>query len=98
MYGTIIIFRILRHTTKNKMNKFCREFYGYESKSNYGRYTYWKKGFLEDFPYIKPLRGVLVVREEDADGLVSFLHDYKAEVYVRRIVLEESDIEKLGLK
>jgi len=91
MHGTIILFRILRQTTKNRMNKFCREFYGYESKSHYGQYSYKKKGFLEDYRHINPLRGVLIVREEDAEGIISFLKDYDAELLVRRIELDDDD-------
>ena len=95
MHGTIILFRVLPQTTKNLMNKFCREFYGYEAKSHYGQYTYKKKGFLEDFRHIKPLRSVLIVREEDADGIISFLREYNAEVIVRRIELDDEDIDIL---
>ena len=64
-------------------------------KSNYGRYTYEKKGFLDNYPYIKPIRGVIVGRSEDAGEIISFLESYNAEIFTREITLMEEDIEQL---
>ncbi len=80
------------------MNKFCREFYGYKMKSNYGRYTYEKKGFLDNHPFIKLQRGVLVVRKEDAEPILSFLESYNAEIFARDIILQAEDEEQLRVK
>lgn len=95
--GKIIVFRVLARNDKLTMNKFCRQFYGYLDRSHNYRYEYQRKGFIENFQYIKPLRGVLVVRKEDADEIISFLRSYNAEIYARDIILLQDDIKKLGL-
>ncbi len=95
MIGNIIIFRVLPSNSKLRMNKFCREFYGYKMKSNYGRYTYEKKGFLDNYPFIKPQRGVIIVRSEDVGEIISFLGSYNAEIFTREITFLEEDIEQL---
>ena len=96
--GTIIVFRVLTHTNKLIMNKFCRQFYGYTDRSHNYRYEYHRKGFINNFPYIKPLRGVIIVRKEDAKEIISFLKSYKAEIYARDIILLEEDLRKLKIK
>ena len=93
--GSIIIFRILTKTDKLTMNKFCRQFYGYLDRSHKGKYQYHRDGFLDDFPHIKPLRGVLVVRKKDAKKIISYLETYNADIYARDIILRKEDIEKL---
>ena len=93
--GYIIVFRILARTNKSTTEKFCREFYGYTDRSNKGKYTYKRHGFLEQFPYIKPLRGVFVVRKEDAPLILTFLDRYNAEMYYREIILKDEDLDIL---
>lgn len=95
MIGNIIIFRVLPSNSKLRMNKFCREFYGYKMKSNYGRYTYEKKGFLDNYPYIKIQRGVIIARSVDAGEIISFLESYNAEIFTREISLLEEDLDQL---
>jgi hypothetical protein len=80
------------------MNKFCRKFYGYVDRSNNYRYTYRREGFIEKFPHIKPLRGVLIVRKEDSESIVTFLKEFNADILVRSIVLTEDDMKKLKIK
>lgn len=96
--GKLIVFRVLPYTTKLVMNRFCRQFYGYTDKSNRGRYTYHREGFLDNFNYIRPLRGVLIVRQEEAPAIIDFLKDYNAEVFVRDVILEEEDKQKLRIR
>lgn len=80
------------------MNKFCREFYGYIDKSNKGQYTYHRKGFMDKFNYIKPLRGVIVVKEEDTNEILLFLKKYNAEIFYRKILLTKEDMKILSVK
>ena len=96
--GKIIIFRVLACSDKLTMNKFCRQFYGYTDRSHNYRYEYQRKGFIDNFPYIKPLRGVIVVRKEDANEIISFLKSYQAEIYTRDIILLKKDLRKLKIK
>lgn len=96
--GKIIVFRVLTKTNKLVMNKFCRQFYGYFDRSHNYRYQYQRKGFIENFPHIKILRGVIVVKIEDANEIVSFLESYNAEIFAREIILVPEDLDKLNSK
>lgn len=96
--GKIIAFRVQSKTTQAKLNKFCRKFYGYTDKSCHGKYTYKRKGLLDDIPHINPIRSLLIVKDEDCDKVVLFLEKYNADVFVRTVILEETDIEKLKIK
>lgn len=96
--GKMIVFRVLAKTNKLVMNKFCRQFYGYLDRSYNNRYQYQRKGFIENFPHIKVIRGVIVVKKEDADEIVSFLGSYNAEIFTREIILLPEDLDKLSPK
>ena len=96
--GKIIVFKVLTKTNKLIMNKFCRQFYGYLDRSHNYRYQYQRKGFIENFPHIKVLRGVIVVKIEDANEIISFLESYNAEIFAREIVLVPEDLDKLNSK
>ena len=91
MYGRIVVFRILAKTNKLNMNKFFRQFYGYTDYSNNYKYKYERKGFLDKFPHIKVIRGVIVVRENDAEEIINFMNEYNAEVWSRSIALSDED-------
>ncbi len=89
--GRIIVFKLARTNDRTAMNRFCRQFYGYLDRSHNYRYSYKRKGFLSDFPHIRPQRGVIVVRKEDAKRIISFLKNYDAEIFTREIMLTEAD-------
>lgn len=96
--GKMIAFRVQSKTTQAKLNKFCRKFYGYTDKSCHGKYTYKRKGLLDDIPHINPIRSLLIVKNEDCDKVVLFLEKYNAEIFVRNVILEETDMEKLKIE
>ena len=93
--GTLISYKLdkLPHPERCRI---CRKFYGWKDKSQYSKYTYNRKGLLSEIQYILVNRSVLIVRKEDADKIISFLKKNKAEVFVRDIILNKSDIKKLS--
>lgn len=98
MIGKLIVFRVLAKNDKLTTNKFCRQFYGYIDRSNNYRYTYKREGFIEKFPYIKPLRGVLIVKKRDSKQIVSFLKMFNADIFMRDVLLNKEDMRKLKIK
>lgn len=50
---------------------------------------------LDEIPYHKLLRGVIIIRMEDLQRVVTFLEEYSAEISVRTIELTPDDREKL---
>ena len=58
-------------------------------------YRYHMRGILDDIPYRKLIRGVIILKSEDLDPVLTFLDRYDAEVYVLELVAE--DCQVLGL-
>ncbi len=76
---------------------FTRRLCGQNTRTHHGRYTYHKRGLLEEIPHIRLIRGVIIARRQDAPRVEAFLKEYGAKYHVRTIELEPSDQKKLGL-
>ena len=88
--GTLIAFKLKKEVKSTERTRFFRTLYGCTDKSYYGKYTYKRKGILDDIYHRVLIRAVIIVREDDAKKLIEFLSD-KAEVYVRKVILEGED-------
>ena len=88
--GTLIAFKLKKEVKSTERTRFFRKLYGCTDKSYYGKYTYKRKGILGDIPHRVLTRAVIIVRKDDAKELIKFLSD-KAEVHVRKVILEEED-------
>jgi len=95
--GKIIVFRLLKRVGHVKTNQFCRRFYGYLDRSNLGKYTYRRPGFLDEIPHVKVIRGVVIVRTEDVGKVTNFLNEFGAEVHTWTVELRRED-ERVLLK
>ncbi len=70
---------------------FMQKFYGQDSTSWKGKYTYLRHGFLEEIPHRKLLRGLIILRKEDAENVIDLLSKYDFTVYLRAIKLTIDD-------
>ena len=95
--GEIIVFRTNKISKADQV-KLSRSLYGYVEKSFHSKYTYPRQGALQTIPHIRPLewRAVLVTKTSDAPKLIQLLEQHGAQIYARRILLEEEDIHKLS--
>ncbi|MFN4133062.1 MAG: hypothetical protein ACK4GQ_01655 [Candidatus Hadarchaeales archaeon] len=82
---------LLKRAGHLRTNQFCRKFYGYIDRSNRGKYTYKRPGFLDGIPHIPVIRGVVIVKTEDADEVVHFLKRFRAEVHSWTVLLRPED-------
>lgn len=101
MKGKVIVFRLFKRVGHVKVNQFCRMFYGYLDRSNRGRYTYRRPGFLDEIPHVRVIRGVVIVRVEDAEKVLDFLKRFGAEVNEWTVMLRREDekvLAKFGSK
>ncbi len=57
-----------------------------------------ENGLLTKIPSIRLVRSVFIVRNEDSEKVVDLLEEFKAKVYVRRVILTEEDCRMLGLE
>ena len=56
--------------------------YGYVDKSNYGKYTYTRKGLLGNIKHRKIQDGVIIVGKNDFKVVVKLLREYDAKVHI----------------
>ena len=91
MNGTIILFHFPEKTAHGTINKFMQKFYGQDSTSWNGKYTYHRHGLLESIPHRKLLRGLLILRNEDTAKVINFLEHYSLTMHVREIKLTLDD-------
>jgi len=88
---------VKRHLSPGIKSRLFQKLLGYKDKSNFGKYTYRRKGLLDRTPHISPARGVLIVRAKDVKKIFEFLKD-KADVFSRKVVLTKKDKKKLKMQ
>lgn len=91
MLGKLIAFITHSNGNRTKSSMFAKKFYGQETSSNKGRYKYRRKGFLDDIPHIKLIRGVIIVFKKDANKVIKFLKSYDTDIYIRNVELIPED-------
>jgi len=91
MIGKIFIFTIFKTNERKNIDKFCKKFYGQDTSSHGGKYHYRRQGLLDDIPHIKLIRGVVIVSNENAEKVVSFLKEFNADFFVRDVFLLPED-------
>ena len=91
MDGALIAFRLIKYD-KNRASELVKRLYGQATSSHGGRYRYRRRGLLDDVPHRRLIRGVLVLRAEDADRVAGRLRELGAELHVRRVELTEEDL------
>lgn len=95
MYGYIIAYRLPKGVPNRFYTKFQKKFFGQDTSSHGGKYRYRRPGFLDDIPYRKLIRGVMIFREDDVQKVVEFLQEFDAEVHIRKVEFTPEDREVL---
>lgn len=95
MDGSIIIYDT-SDLTRAKKTSFGRKLYGYTDKSNNGQYEYYRPGLLDKIPSRKLVRGVVIVRRQNANKVIDLMNDYNVKAYRRKIDLMPDDLEILS--
>ena len=62
--------------------------------SQFGKYSYRRKGLLDEIPHILLIRGAFIIRDEDYRRVCKVLKGY-AVIHARRIILTKKDRQKL---
>ena len=92
MIGIIIIYKA---EGKKSSVQLSRALHGYKDYSNKGKYFYERKGLLKKIQHIKLIRGVFIVKREDAEKFISLLERYKITYHVREVILTPQDLNDL---
>lgn len=98
MKGILIAYSLPPGTDKTRSSALSKKLYGQRTSSHEGRYTYWRKGLLDDVPYVKLIRGVIIVRKEDSKKVIQFLRGHNANVHIREVILAPEDESALSTR
>ncbi len=82
---------------KSSVDRMLRKLYGYDDPSNYSKYHYHREGLLERIPSVRYEKGLVMIREEDLDTVVSFIKKYNADYMKWKVIPEEEEMKQLGL-
>ncbi len=94
--GTLIAFRLATYD-RDKASELVKRLYGQRTSSHGGKYVYRRRGLLDEVPHVRLIRGVILVRTEDAKRVIGFLEGHGAEVHPRAVKLTKADSAGLGL-
>ncbi len=95
-YGFIIGYR-LEGKTPVERTRFNRRFLGYTDKSQYGKFSYSRDGLMSRIPNIHAFNSCFIIRMDDLEEVRDFCDQYHVELFIREVVLVESDIEALSI-
>jgi len=73
-----LICYTLEKISPTKKTQFKRDLLGYKDYSNRGKYNYERKGFLSNIPHYKPIKSVIIVKNQDESKIIMILKKYKA--------------------
>jgi hypothetical protein len=80
---------LLLYDLKNKSNvektHIVRSLFGYQDKSNMGKYTYQRKGLLSKFKYEKWDKSAIVVNSKDEEVVKRILRKFGLSVLIMRL-------------
>ncbi len=93
--GTLLAFRLASYD-KATASDLVKKLYGQRTSSHGGKYVYRRKGLLDEIPYVRLIRGVVIVRTEDAGRVLDLLGKFGTEVHARTVELTREDRGILG--
>ncbi|MCX9074473.1 MAG: hypothetical protein OIN88_07420 [Candidatus Methanoperedens sp.] len=97
MKGILIAFSVPSGKNRTKSSAFAKAFYGQETSSHHGKYKYRRTGILDEIPHNKLIRGVIIVKSEEASQVIEFLEKQSAQYHIRVVELSKEDCIVLGL-
>ena len=74
-------------------SKFKREFFGYLDKSQNGRHIYQRDGLLSTIPHSRPIKAMVIVKNENETEVVSLLEKFNAKIKVYEVVVDDEELK-----
>ena len=94
-HGFIIGYR-LEGKSPVERTRFNRKFLGYTDRSQYGRFSYSRGGLMSGVPNVHAFNSCFIIRMDDLELVKGFFAQHGVDLFVREVVLVESDLEALG--
>lgn len=98
MTGVLIAFRLKSPHDPNVASALVKKLYGQNTSSHKGRYRYRRRGLLDEIPYRRLIRGVIIIRTKDQDQVLELLNSFDAEIFVRNVELTTEDNKTLAME
>ena len=89
MKAKLIIYELTKLEQYHKV-LVNRALFGFIDNSNKGSYLYKRGGVLSNLPHLRPIRGVIIVKDKDGKKVISVLQSYKVKPNVFNISIESS--------
>ena len=93
-FGIIINYR-LEGKSAVERTKFNRRLLGYNDKSQFGKYLYFRGGLMTKISHIRVSNSLFIILENDLKRVKTFCEEYGVKLFVRKVILTKSDIKKL---
>lgn len=93
MNATLICYT-LEKTTQTQRTALNRELNGYTDHSNKGKYKYKRKGILQNIPYIKPGKSVIITKKQYKNKILKTLKKYKAKTNYYNIQINNKHLNQ----
>lgn len=90
--GTLIAYRT-DGASKTATSRVAQKLYGQDTKSR--GYRIRRKGLLDGIPHVRLVRGVVVIREKDAQAVRKLLTELGCEIHERSVELTPADEAQL---
>jgi hypothetical protein len=55
------------------------------------------EGLMSKIPHVHVSNSLFIIREDDLEEIESFCRDLDVQLFIRRVILEKSDIKELSL-
>lgn len=91
----ILIAYATRGASKTASARVAQRLYGQDTKSR--GYPVRRRGLLDDVPHTRLIRGVVVLRQEDAKAVRDLLDELGCEVHEQRVELTAEDRRRLAV-
>lgn len=88
--GKSLLLYDLKNKSKVEKTHIVRSLFGYEDKSNMGKYTYQRKGLLSKFKYEKWDKSVIVVNSKDEEHVKKILKKFGLNILVMKLPKKKS--------
>lgn len=88
-----LICYTLKKVNHQTRSKFKREFFGYQDKSNKGKYEYNRKGILSQLPHSRPIRSIVIVKAKDESQITNLLKKYDADIRIYDITINKNELK-----
>jgi len=95
MDGTLVVFHLPTGSSPAKHREFRRRIYGEDTTSWGGRYSYRRRGMLDEIPHVRLYWGAVIVRREDAGRLIDEVRQNGGTAMSRIVKLTEADRKTL---